>query len=185
MMSNYSKWGEKKKKKKILSRSLYFFVVSALIISNCTSFFAASILPPSKEEPLLQYSITTNIQNVTSIFQFISIKVTMKNLGNESVSLNIGGYPGGIFSIFDDEGKFINMNPKIFFTLYWGMTLEPREEYVLYQGVWYQHTMYGRFVRNGDYHIYGGTALVYYHDQLITPDPFGPVNITITRRFLR
>ena len=172
-------------KKKIRSSSVYFFVVLAFIISNFATFIAASIPPPSKEEPQLQYSITTNIQNVTTIFQFISIKVTMKNLGNESVSLNIGGSPGGIFSIFDDEGKFINMNPKIFFTLYWGITLEPKEEYVLYHGVWYQHTIYGRFVRNGDYHIYGSTALIYYHDQLISPDPFGPVNITITRRFLR
>jgi len=176
--------GEKKMKKKILSGSLYFFVVSALIISNCTTFIAASIPPPYKEEPQLQYSITTNIQNVTSIFQFIWIKVTMKNLGNESVSLNIGGYPGGQFSIFDDKGKFINMNPKFFLTLYWGITLEPEEEYVLYQGVWYQHTIYGRFVRNGDYHLYGGTAVIYYHDQPITPDPFGPVNIIIARRFL-
>jgi len=170
-------------KRNMVLGSLYFVLVLVLIVSNYTTAMAASIDSTSEEEPYLQYSITANIQNVTSIFQGISIQVTMKNLGNESVSLDIGGYPGGTFSIFNDEGRFINMNPKFFLTLYWGITLEPGEEYTLYQGVWYQHTMYGRFARNGNYHIYGGTAIIYYQDQRITPDPFGPVNITIARRF--
>ena len=138
----------------------------------------------SQEQPKLQYSITTNIDNVKSIFQFIIVTVTIKNLENESISLEMGGYPGGRFYIFDGNGKLINMDPKYIMFLLWELTLEPEEEYTLYRGIWFQRTSFYRLVRNGEYYIFGGTGLISFNDKDITPDPFGPVNITIARRFI-
>ncbi|GAG04742.1 unnamed protein product, partial [marine sediment metagenome] len=51
-------------------------------------------------------------------------------------------------------------------------------------GIWFQRTSFYRLVRNGEYYIFGGTGLISFNDKDITPDPFGPVNITIARRFI-
>jgi len=183
-MMNYI---QKKMNKKILTISIVILFIGLALAPSIhanTQQETESINSYSQEQPKLQYSITTNIDNVKSIFQFIIVTVTIKNLENESISLEMGGYPGGCFAIFDDGGKLINRHPKYFMTLLWGITLEPEEEYTLYQGIWFQRTSFYRLVRNGEYYIFGGTGLISFNDKDITPDPFGPVNITIARRFI-
>lgn len=137
-----------------------------------------------QDDPQLAYTVTTNRDTVTSLFQCFVVTVTIKNLENESVALDIGGYPGGRFFILKDDGTLINLFPRYFFTLYWGITLEPGEEYILYQGTWYQRNMLCLLARNGQYHIYGSTGIIYYQNHSITPEPFGPANVTIARRFI-
>ena len=159
-------------------------ILGILLSINCTATPAEPEQLLGKEQPHIQFSITTNLDTVTSVFQVIIITVTMKNLENESVSLDIGGYPGGRFLIANSQGRIINYNPKYLLTLFWGVTLEPGQEYVLYQGKWYQRTLFGRLVRNGDYYIVGGTALIYYNDELIHPEFPGPANVIIARRFI-
>ena len=171
-------------KRNILLGGICFYVVISLVTTNCLALSNGSINTCLKEQPNLQYSITTNIDTIRSIFQYIIITVTIKNLGNETLSLDIGGYPGGRLSIIDDNNKLINMCPKYFLTLLWKLTLEPQEEYTLYRGIWFQRTIFGRLVRNGEYFIVGGTSVIYCNGEPVSPDSIGPANITITRRFI-
>jgi len=160
-----------------------FLIVFSLIFPNCFALSSESINPNIQEQPNLQYSIETNIDTIKFIFQFIIVTVKIKNLENESVSLEMGGYPGGRFFIIDEDGKSINAFPKMFLLLLWELTLEPKEECTLYQGLWFQQKKNGRLVRNGEYYIFGETGIISFNGIHITPDPFGPVNITIARRF--
>lgn len=170
--------------KKIILTSFCFLVVLSIIFPNCYAFSNETINSNIQDQPKLQYFIKTNIDTIKSIFQFIIVTVKIKNLEGESVSIGIGGYPGGRFLIFDGDGKSINTCPKMFLTLFWELTLEPNEEYTLYQGIWFQQNKNRRLVRNGEYYIFGGTGGIYFNELRITPDPFGPVNITIERRFI-
>ena len=170
--------------KKIIYSCFYFLVVMSLIFPNCYAFSNQTIKSNIQEQPNLQYSIETNIDTIKFIFQFIIVIVKIKNLENESVSLEMGGYPGGRFSILNEDGKSINSFPKMFLLLFWKLTLEPKEEYILYLGFWFQQNENKRLVRNGEYYIFGKTGIISFNGTRITPDPFGPVNITIARRFI-
>jgi hypothetical protein len=170
--------------KKIISSCFYFLVVLSLIFPNCYAFSNQTIKSNIQEQPNLQYSIETNIDTIKFIFQFIIVTVEIKNLENESVSLEMGGYPGGRFFILNEDGKSINYCPKLIQLLLWELKLEPKEEYTLYRGIWFQQKKSGRLVRNGEYYIFGGTGIISFNGTRITPDLFGPVNITIARRFI-
>jgi hypothetical protein len=170
--------------KKMMLSIFCLLVVIHLVIPNCFAFSNETINSNIREQPNLQYSIKTNIDTIKFIFQFIIVTVNIKNLENESVILEMGGYPGGRFFIIDEDGKSINTCPKLFLLLLWELTLEPKEEYTLYQGIWFQQKKNGQLVRNGEYYIFGETGIISFNGTRITPDPFGPVNITIARRFI-
>jgi hypothetical protein len=178
------KWGKEMIDKKIILSSIGFFLILAFLNPQATANTTTYEYICSQEQPRICYNITTNRDTLTSLFQIAIVKVTMKNLENESVSLSIGGLPGGGFFIINDNGKIINRYPRYFLLLLWEVTLQPGEEIILYQKTWFQNSILSLPVRNGHYHFYGITGTIYWNGQRITPDPFGPVNITVARRFL-
>ena len=176
-------WGKNMLSKNIIIKGVSFVLMVLLLIPPATASTNICKYICSQGQPRLYYNITTNRNIITSLFQIVIVKVTMKNLENESVSLSIGGMPGGGFFIINDHGKTINRFPRYFLLLLWGITLQPGEAIILYQGRWFQNNILGLPVRNGNYHFYGTTGTISWNDQSITPDPFGPVNITVVRRF--
>lgn len=169
--------------KKIILRGVGVVLLVLLLVPPATADKTSCTYYCSHDQPHICYTITTNRDTITSFFQIVIVNVTMRNLENTSVSLSIGGKPGGGFFILNDHGKIINRFPRYILLLLWGITLQPGEEIVLYQGRWFQNNLFGLPVRKGNYHFYGTTGVIYWNEQSITPDPFGPVNITVARRF--
>lgn len=176
--------GKDMNNKNIIMGGVGFVLIIILLVPLATASKTTYKYICPQEQPRICYNITTNRDIITSIFQIIIVKVTMKNLENESVSLSVGGMPGGGFIILNDHGKIINRFPRYILLLLWGVTLQPGEEIVLYQGTWFQNNILYLPVRNGNYHFYGTTGAIYWNEKLISPEPFGPVNITVARRIL-
>ena len=132
----------------------------------------------------LEFFIETNRINYTSIFQGVIVTISILNSGNEAIDLEMGGYPGGSFAVYNKNGKNVFSTPKFFLTLLWHLHLEPDEKYTLYHEMWFQRNNFFLLVPNGIYEIYGGTCLIRYQGEDYTPDALGPITINISRPFI-
>ena len=153
-------------------------------IQNNQSINSIKINTISENTTLLEFSITSDATNYSNIFHPVHLKIMMKNICNETLDLDMGGYPSGSFYIFNDHERLIYIEPKYFLTFLWEVTLQPDENITLLESIWYQITNIGRIVPAGTYHIIGKTCLISYNGTRIQPDFIGPISIHIARSFI-
>ncbi len=123
--------------------------VTTMLLFLPSATFAFENVPIKNSQSALQATV-----KVIGGGRTFHIPTYISNVGDEQVTIEILGTPGGGFEIYNAE-EMVYYTPKFYSMIVWGLTLDPSQTVKMFSEIWRGVNYYGKKLPSGEYSVSG------------------------------